>query len=210
MAERIVVVPWAPRPLVVPGDGERRPRPGGFDEFVDELLEPDEKPGWSDVALMAGGTGLFLGGLAGGASPAVVFTGAMAAMLGCSQPLRLAWRTRRHRRARRRQDAAPVLGLPLVATHPATEALIAGYQRVLDLRGLPGVEVLADEAAVAAHLTMIEVATLLNGEPPVAATEEAYVWQRAGAVESLSLTLEREYQGWLATGELVEHLEPGR
>jgi hypothetical protein len=196
--ERVVVVPWAPRRLIVPAAGERRP--DGLDRFVDELLEPDvdEPPRWFDVALLAGGAGLFVGGTAGASSADLAFTGAMACLLGCIGPARTAWRTRQRRRARRREDGALTFGLPLVAGHPATAALIAAYEQLLEVGALPGVTGAAQEVTVAAHLAVVEVATMLDGRPPGGVAEEEYVRQRATTIERLCLSLEREHQDWLA------------
>jgi hypothetical protein len=196
--ERVVMVPWAPRPLIVPGEGERRP--GGLDRFVDELLEPGaDEPRWFDVALLAGGAGLFVGSTAGAGAANLAFTGAMACLLGCIGPARTAWRTHRRRRARRRQDGALAYGLPLVASHPVTAALVAAYEQLLEVGALPGATGVAQEATVAAHLAVVEVATMLDGRPPGGVAEEEYVRQRTTAIERLGLALEREHQDWLAT-----------
>ena len=196
--ERVVMVPWAPRPVIVAGEGKRQP--GGLDRFVDELLEPDadEPPRWFDVALLAGGAGLFVGATAGASSANLAFTGAMACLLGCIGPARTAWRTHRRRRARRRQDGALAYGLPLVASHPVTAALVSAYEQLLEVGALPGATGVAQEATVAAHLAVVEVATMLDGRPPGGVAEEEYVRQRTTAIERLCLALEREHRDWLA------------
>jgi hypothetical protein len=198
-AERIVVVPWAPQPLIVPGKGE--PRPDGVDQFVDDLLgDVGQKPAWPDVALLAGGAGLVVGAVAGGNSPALVFTGAMAGLLGCVPLARTAWRALGRRRPRPRPGTAMTLGLPLVASHPDTEALIGAYGRLLELAALPGATKLGEEAAVAAHLAVVEAATILDGEPPSLLAEKKFVRQRTAAIEALSLTLQRHHQARVAAG----------
>jgi hypothetical protein len=60
MAERFVVVPWTPGPLIVPTSDERTR--DEVDELVDELFGPDvdEKPGWFDAGLVAAGVALFV------------------------------------------------------------------------------------------------------------------------------------------------------
>jgi hypothetical protein len=196
-ADRIVVVPWAPQPLIVPGKGE--PRPDGVDQFVDELLgDVDEKPAWPDVALLAGGAGLVAGAVAGAHSPALVFTGAMAGLFGCVPLARSAWRALGHRRTRPEPGTAMTLGLPLVASHPDTEALIRAYERLLELAALPGAATLGAEAAVAGHLAVVETATILDGEPPSLLAQERYVRQRTAAIQALSRNLQRHQQGRVA------------
>ncbi len=54
--ERVVVVPYAPGPLLRPGRPKRR---DGLDDLIDELLpDTDEGPGPVDAALVAGGAGV--------------------------------------------------------------------------------------------------------------------------------------------------------
>lgn len=185
VGESMVVVPWAPGPLIVP-DGQRTP--DGVDQLVDELFgsDIDEQPGWFDLVLFAGGAGLFGWSLLSGASTALVVIGALAGLLGCILPLRAAWRALRRRDLRRRRQALLARGLPLVADHPATDALIDAYRRLLAGATVPASAVIGEEAAAAAHQALVEVATRLDGNAPTATGDAEYVETRTRAVEALA------------------------
>lgn len=199
MAERFVVVPWGPRALIVPPTDERAS--DGVDQLVDELFGPDvdEKPGLFDLALLTGGTALFLWSLVTGASAALKVVGGTAVVLGCAIPIRTAWRALQRRRVRHRHEAVMTLGLPLVADHAATAELISAYARLLEAGTLPNVGAFAEEALTAAHRAVVEVATLLDGAAPDGTAEEEYVAQRATAVERLALALEHHHRARAAT-----------
>ena len=193
VSESFVVVPWAPAPLIVP-TGEWSS--DGVDEFVDELFgaDIDENPSWFDAFLFVAGTALFVWSVLSGASAALTVAGAGAGLLGCVLPVRAAWRTLRHRGLQRVRRAALARGLPLVADHPATAALIDAYRQLSDAAALTRVVAVGEEAAHAAHQAMIEVATLLDGARPSGPAEEEYVSSRTRALEALGTALQCQHE----------------
>jgi hypothetical protein len=197
-SESFVVVPWAPAPLIAPTGEERAA--DGVDEFVDELFgaDIDETPGWFDAFLFVAGTSLFVWSVLSGASAALTVVGAGAGLLGCVLPVRAAWRALRHRGVQRVRRAALTRGLPLVADHPATAALIEAYRQLSDAAALPAVKAVGEEAAHAGHQAMVEVATLLDGAPPSGPAEEEYVCSRTRALETLGLALQRQHEAAVA------------
>jgi hypothetical protein len=184
----MVVVPWAPGPLLVPA-GDRTP--DGIDDLVDELFgsDIDEQPSWFDLGLFAGGAGLFAWSLLSGASTALVVIGAIAGLLGCILPIRAAWRAVRGRGVQRRRQAVLERGLALAAEHPATSGLISAYRSLLAGAALPAAAAFGEEAVTAAHQALVEVATRLDGKPPTRPDDVEYIASRTNAVETLSEAL---------------------
>ena len=79
-------------------------------------------------------------------------------------------------------------GVPLDASDPSVHALVDAYGACLAIAGSTGDE-RGREAADAAHLAMVEVASLLAGQRPVAAAEIDYVNNRTRAIERLTTSL---------------------
>ena len=191
--ESMVVVPWAPGPLLVPAGDRTR---DGVDDLVDDLFgsDIDEQPGFFDLGLFASGAGLFAWSLLSGASTALVVIGALAGLLGCILPIRALWRAGRGRGVKRRRQALLERGLPLAADHPATSGLISAYRKALAGAALPAAAAFGEEALAAAHQALVEVATRLDGQPPAASSDVDYIATRTNAVEALAGALTERQQ----------------
>lgn len=176
----IVVVPASPGPLVTPGRGRER---DDLDEIIDEFFpDTDEGAGPFDVALLGGGVGSAIWGVAGGPAWALV-AGCVLTCLGCVLPLRGLAR----RLQRRRHAAVLSRGVPLLVGHPSTARLAAAYQELMGVAGRTGV---AGEPSIAAgHAAIFETATLLRGQAPRTGAEADYASKRADAIEHLTAAL---------------------
>jgi len=177
----VVVVPYAPGPLVRPDAGDGRRHPDDLDNLIDELL-PDttEGPGPVDAALLAGGAALVGWAAIGSPPAAAVVAGATALCLGSILPVRAAWRAR----TGRRREAELTSGVLLRTGDPSLARLVASYD------ALDEVSATTDEARAAAHGAVLEVASLLEGRTPASDRERHYVDVRVAAVHKLVRALE--------------------
>lgn len=181
----VVVVPRRPGPVIfLDGDRSRRGR-DDLDDLIDELLpEVDEEPGWFDVALLLLGGGLLLWPWVSGPPPIVATLGVIAICLGCVLPIRTSWRHARQRRAHSRRDAWLAQGVLLDISSPSVAALVSAYEDLFRVAGGSSPWV-GGPATPAAHVALMEVASLLGGQPPRSERQRAFVDQRARAVADL-------------------------
>lgn len=186
---RFVLVPRSPGP-VIDLDGPERV-PDEIDELIDELFGPDpgDRPGRTDVMLLVIGLALLLSGLFWVHSTSATVIGALLVFLGLVLPGRSMWRRAGSWRGERRRLSLSRRGHVLNAAHPATAALVRAYADLL-VAMAPGTP-LAGEAASAAHLALIESATLVGEEGPKTPEETAYVERRVSAIRGLVTELER-------------------
>ena len=187
--EDLVFVPHSPGPLVEPGDTGREP--DEIDEIVDELFGPDptDGPGRADVVLLVLGAGLLLWSLLSAHSTLVTAIGVALVLLGLVLPVRNLWRRVHARRDDRKLSRLSRRGLALNAGTPETRELVAAYRDLLAV-ALPGTP-LAPEALSAAHLALIESATLVGAEGPTTQEERGYVERRVSGIRDLVTELER-------------------
>ena len=164
--------------------GPGSPRPGSADQPLDAVL-------------VVGGVGVSAWALVTSAGGPWLFIGVVAALLGVALPARSLARATRRRRQMARRRRAIGDGYPLDTSHPITHALAAAYDGCLRAAAQPGVPQAA-EAADAAHLAVVEVASLLAGGRPVAAAETAYVRKRTRAIQDVTLGLARAHRAWVA------------
>ncbi len=173
-------VPPEPGPLL-------RSRRDEDDAVLDDLFGPpdDDGPGAFDIALVAAGIGLLVGGLVADLTGLVVL-GALVLLLGLVLPLRSVLR-RRGLRSR-----AP--GLPLAGDDNVLDRFTAAYDAIY-ASGRPAAAV----ARPVVHLAAVEVATLLDGEPIGGPAQRAYVIQRVELLERVRAQLEAGRLGSLDT-----------
>jgi hypothetical protein len=168
-----VVVPWTPGRVIRVGAQSR----SDVDAALDDLFGPPDTRGpnvfdvvlvVAGVASIAGGWGLVGGGLV---------------LLGVTLPLR--WVGERLQRAVRRRRYTRLLakGQPLAVGHPATAALVAAYDTLLETVAALG-EPARTDAVAAGHRAVVECASLLGGRAPATADESAYVARRTDAIRS--------------------------
>ena len=175
----LVVVPSSPGPLRSLAPTERPA--DDLDHLIDDLFgpTPEERPGVFDVGLIVAGIGLLAWGVISTSGGALVL-GLMAIVLGLALPGRAALRRVRDRRRRRTQRHIIGDGTLLDVSNPVTAALAAAYSQLVDAARDP--EMGGDSAITAAHLALVEVATLLEGRPPDEG-ERAYVDRRTEAID---------------------------
>ena len=182
----VVVVPRRPGPVIfLDGDRSRRDR-DDLDDLIDELLpEVDEEPGWFDVALLLVGGGLLLWPWVSGPPPIVATLGVIAICLGCVLPIRTSWRHAKQRRVHHRRDAWRLAqGVLLDISSPSVAALVSSYEDLFRVAGGSSPWV-GGPATPAAHVALLEVASLLGGRPPRSERQLAFIDQRARAVADL-------------------------
>jgi hypothetical protein len=169
----VLVVPTTPGPLV-------DPRPERQPDELDELFgpEPDAAVGSGDAALLVGGLVLLALALAVWHSTALAVVGGILAFLGAILPARAVIR----RLASRGEGGRRARGLVLDVGHPSTARLAQAYGALLGEPDLP----FRTEAVSAAHMALIESATMLDGAPPATEAQTAYVEKRVAAIEGLT------------------------
>jgi hypothetical protein len=193
---RYVVVPPTPGPLRDLSRGERSR--DELDDMIDDLFgtTTPERPGAFDVVLVAIGIALLGWGLWLGGPDIARWAGLVAVVLGLALPARGVIRAYGRRRSAWLQRRRIGDGVLLDVSSRETADLADAYGRCLQAAGLPGVP-LADEARSSAHQAMLEVASLLVGQPPVAAAQVAYVTKRTDALRELTAQLLLTHRGWL-------------
>jgi hypothetical protein len=186
-AERLVVVPRDPGPLRDVADQR-----GGddLDLVIDELFgeTTDEGPGLFDVALLVGGVGLVVWSIATDAQGLAFPLGVLLAVLGLALPARSVVRAGQRRTQERATRRALRRGYALDVSDPLTSALATAYILVVT-RLAEQPERTARPILEAAHQAMVEVATLLDGRPPTAPAEIAYVERRCRAIRETAAEL---------------------
>jgi fumarate reductase subunit D len=178
-----------PGPLRFVEPNGRRP-PDELDEAIDELFgdTTDERPGAFDLGLIVGGIGLTAWSLLGDGGGFTAVVGVVLLMLGVALPARAVVRAVRRRRGVRRRRRAVATGYPLDASGSTNAALVDAYTALVAALARPDVGVGAD-ALDAAHLAMVESATLLDGASPSAPSEIDYVRRRTEAIRALTADL---------------------
>ena len=178
-APQFLVVPDQPgTALVPPSAGSERDE---VDSIVDELFGEDttDGPGVADVVLFTIGLAVVVWGVLA-SSNGLVIAGVIVGLLGIVLPIRAAARRLRARRSTNAEVGALVLDV----SSSLTARLAQSYASVLDAAAP------TDTAtAQAALLAVGEVATLLDGRPPIGAAESEYVTARADALASLAEAL---------------------
>ena len=180
---RVVVVPHDPGPLISlePGAGRGR---DDLDELIDDLFpDVDERPGWLDGALVALGAGLLAWGWFGTAPTIVTVLGVLVLSLGCVLPMRAAWRRTRRRGSRAAGKAWPRGASCSTSRRPRSPRWCAPTRTCSAPLARSGSD---DSAIPAAHVALLEVATLLKGRAPASERELDYVGKRAAAVANLA------------------------
>ena len=206
---RLVLVPREPGPVADldrPGAGAR----DDLDDLVDDLFGPatEERPGLFDAALLVFGAGLLAWAILTKASGLPLFAAIGAMILGLALPARTLVLAYRRRAAARRQRSATRRGYLLDISHPATSALVAAYTALLEAGGLPG-SVYLGRAMEAAHLALVEAASLLGGTPPAGESQVQYVDKRTQAIETLTRGFHAAHRAWL-DGQAAEAAREAR
>ncbi|MBI5089826.1 MAG: hypothetical protein HZB15_13470 [Actinobacteria bacterium] len=183
-ARSFIVVPARPGPVRALLDAERRR--DEVDDALDELFgEPDDRgPGIADAVLVAGGLGLLV--VAQVASwPAIASVAGIAAVgLGVVLPVRSLWRRIDARRHRRKVRALVGDGVLLRTDSRAVRSLLDAHER-LTQASQPLVPAARAEVEAVGHAALFEVASLLDGHPPVSSHEFEYIDARCAAVAGL-------------------------
>jgi hypothetical protein len=181
----VVVVPRRPGRVIHLDDDRSRRGRDDLDNLIDELLpEVDEEPGWFDVALLLLGGALLLGPWVSDAGPIVAVFGVVALCLGCVLPIRTGWRHAGRRRAHGRRAALLARGVLLDISSPGVATLVGAYDDLFRVAGGSSPWI-GRQAMPAAHVALMEVASLLGGHPPRSERQRAFVDQRARAVADL-------------------------
>ncbi len=109
-------------------------------------------------------------------------------LLGVALPARSAVQTIQRREDSAHRNRVETTGFALDIAHPATAALVDAYDELVTAAAQLGA-VPSDhsvEALDAAHLALVEAATLLDGAVPTSPTEVAYVERRTAAIRGLT------------------------
>jgi hypothetical protein len=197
--EPIVVVPRAVGPILRVTGPHRRPL-DELDVLIDDVFgeTTTERPGWFDIGLLAVGAAALAWSLLGAGPTWAGAIGGLLILLGVALPARSVIRTLRSRQAARRRARAIRQGYALDVSHPATEALVDAYDRLLvEARG--PLELPSRRAAEGAHLALVEVATLLSGVRPVDPSQLEYIEKRTFAIKATTGALARANAAWEAT-----------
>lgn len=207
---RLVVVPQQAGPIVPLRAGEGGPQ-DDLDQLVDEVFGPstDERPGFFDLLLLTGGAVLLAWALVSGAAAWLVVVAVVAIALGMALPARSLVRRYRAAAVARRVHAAERRGYVLDVTAGCTLAIVRAHEDLCAAALLPG-SVYSGRALDAAHLAVVEVATLLKGAPPEGAAQEEYVARRTSAIEALTRELVTAHRRWLEEREATEAEEADR
>ncbi len=190
----LVVVPRTAGPLV-DVDATSTGAADELDAAIDELFgEPtDGSAGPVDAVLVLGGICLTGWSLLGGAPTVVLVAGIGATLLGLALPAHAVATSARSRRRASSRGRAIGDGLALDASDPTVRSLIDAYGACVAATTAPGLPY-ARDAADAAHLAVVEVASLLGGGRPVADAEVEYVQKRTEAIGRLTRSLRRSHR----------------
>ena len=196
--DRLVVVPRRAG-LVAELEPERRRTPDELDQLIDELFgeATTEPPGAFDAMLLGGGGALVGFAVLTNDTGAAMPLGIASVVLGSALPGRSLLRRLRSRREATRARRAIGDGVVLATGHSSSDELLEAHRRLLAAAAGPAggdsqsVTLEASEAVAAAHLALIEVATLLGGRLPATASETEYVDRRTEAIRAIAWKLER-------------------
>jgi len=196
-ARRLVVVPREVGPIVPLEPGASGPK-DELDALVDDVFGPstDERPGPFDLLLVGAGAVLLAWAVLTGAAAWVVVVAVAAMVLGLALPARSLVRRYRGVAASRQLQAAQRRGYVLDATAASTAELLRAHETLGEVAALPG-SVYSGRALDAAHLAVVEVATLLAGAPPDGPTQDGYVAKRTAAIAALTRQLAAARVRWL-------------
>jgi len=92
--------------------------------------------------------------------------------------------------------------------HPLTRQLVDAHDALLEAAKLDGIPFKA-EAVSAAHLAVIESASLLDEAEPSTAAEAAYVEKRIEAIRKLTHALRQQHGAWLRAEHAQSEDEQG-
>jgi hypothetical protein len=186
----LVVVPRQPGQLAPLGGGDR-PK-DELDELVDDMFgeSTDEGPGIFDLVLLGLGAAITVWSFVSDAGTGWTALGVVLIVLGLALPARSVLRAYRSRSARRKRRRATERGYLLDTSAPSTGTLVDAYERLSEVAD-GSASPLARQTVMAAHGALVEVATLLDGTPPVTDAEVAYVEKRAVAIRDTTARLIR-------------------
>ena len=179
--------------------------------LVDDVFGPstDERPGAFDLILTGAGAVVLAWALLTGADTWLVLVAISAMVLGMALPARSLVRRYRGVRAARRLRSAERRGYLLDVTSGSTAELLRAYEALVEAAALPG-SVYSGRALDAAHLALVEVATLLDGASPAGPAQDAYVAKRTNAIVALTDQLARAQDRWRADQVASEAAEAAR
>ena len=194
-AEGVVIVPRRPGPIRLL-DHELGGTQDDLDEAIGELFgpEPDDRAGRADLILIVLGAILMAASLVGGGGGLLILGGLMLA-LGLALPLQAGIRSVRRRRLNAQEKRILAAGYPLDVTTPVPQDLVRAYSRLLERADgvasmvAEAAPVRSEDAVVAAHLALVEAASLLGGRPPRVDAEKEYLKKRTVAINALSKAL---------------------
>jgi hypothetical protein len=197
-ARRLVVVPREVGPVVPLQQGAAGSK-DELDALVDDVFGPstDERPGPFDLLLLVVGAVLLAWAVLAGAAAWVVIVAVAAIVLGMALPARSLVRRYRGVAASRRLHSAERRGYVLDVTSGSTAELLRAHEALGEVTGLPG-SVYSGRALDAAHLALVEVATLLAGAPPDGPAQDEYVARRTAALAALTRQLAEAHLRWRA------------
>ena len=132
--------------------------------------------------------------MSGGAGPWFII-GITAIVLGVALPARSIVRATREQRFVRRQRRVLRTGRALDASDATVGALVGSYDSLQHAASLPGVPV-SSAAVEAGHAALLEVASLLDGRPPLSNEEREYVERRTRAIRDLTAQIIRGSRAW--------------
>ena len=180
-------MPRSPGPLSVLGSIGARPT-DELDEAIDDLFGPttDERPGRFDAALIAGGLALAGWAMFADGGSLAMGSGVILLLLGIALPARAIIRLIRHRGVDLERRRAASAGYPLDASSPTIVALVEAYEALLTAAAGSHVDDNTTDGLDAAHLALVEVATLLDGAAPIVPAEVTYVDRRTQAIRDLT------------------------
>jgi len=187
----LMVVPRTAGPLT-DVDATTAGKADELDAAIDELFgeTTDEPAGPVDAVLVLGGICLTGWSLFAGAPTPVLLLGIGAALLGVALPARAVATASRERRRSGARGRAIGDGLALDASDPSVRSLVEAYAACRMAAAKPRIPH-ATDAIEAAHLAVVEVASLLGGGRPMAEAEVEYVRKRTQAIGKLTLRLQR-------------------
>jgi hypothetical protein len=193
---RLVLVPRSVGPIVALEPGASGPK-DDLDVLVDDVFGPstDEQPGPFDIALLVGGVVVLAWAVLTGAATWVAVVAVVAIVLGMALPARNLVRRYRGARVSRRLRSAERRGYLLDVTSGSTAQLLEGHVALVAAAALPG-SVYSGRALDAAHLALVEVATLLDGAPPDGPAQDEYVARRTAAIAELTGRLTAAHRRW--------------
>lgn len=205
----LVVVPRGAGPLI--DVDSNSVNEDDLDAAIDSIFgaTTDERPGRLDAALVIVGLAVSAWALLTSVQGPLLFLGILATLLGIALPARSLARSTRQRRQMGKRRKAIGDGFPLDASHPATRALVGAYSACLSVAAQPGISH-ANEAVNAAHLAMVEAASLLSGRRPGGTEETDYVRKRTRAIQAVTDQLEHTHRAWVESRmDIGIHATPG-